>query len=214
MRFFSIFVFLLLASLAKSQDTTKSYLYLANGKILGGDSVFWDDSQVFNFYPEIVCKGKLISQDSILFINSKAGFEANGIKLRGSSFFFERVSKGKINLYNRPMLILSNYKYWNTGYNDLKKVKLGELIYECRDNQRAVSMLKKARVINNIGKSFYFVLAPLIVLGGIGLEIYDPHGGSYVAAGCNVAFFTGFGGRWIRAFNMVNIKKGVDIYNE
>lgn len=166
------------------ENANKYFVFTYTGEFIAGNSVVYKRPIFGASY--ITIDTKEITSRSIAFYKNQQGFYANAQAVNGTGkpAFSPRVSKGKINLYERetvsPGAGYSNpttgmymaggttkkvEQYYNTGFGELKRANYKNLSSDLADNQVSMKYLNEYHQLSQTQTGFMIAGAALIVGG-------------------------------------------------
>lgn len=165
---------------------SKDFLHLYSDSIIYADNIKFRPD--FSGILRVKADNRNVPIGQVKFLNTKDGFFANTRKmgLMHTEGFAERIIDGRINvflersltyapfIYNpqhthethyvpSPPPSINSNKYYNKGYDDLKKLNYTNLKRDMADNPQAIDMLGAYRRSINTTKLFYVAGAASLV---------------------------------------------------
>lgn len=167
-------------------DETKDYIYTKFDEIKYANKVTY--KKPFLGSGHFLVDSIKYKMNDVKFYKNMTGFHANTFFYPGLSGggFAERVSKGKINLFNKEvsgynpghmgpngMMMGGGFyggtiQYYNKGFGPLKKAKYRYLVNDLADNQKSMEFLAKYKKRNNTTLSLFIGGAAVAVIGLVG----------------------------------------------
>ncbi len=234
-----VFLVLNINSSAQQADDNKDYIYTTRNELIYANKVKHKTPFLASNY--FLVDSVKYKQVNIKFYNNTDGFFANISKYEGlgPSGFAERVSKGKINLYNKQvsmynpghmgphgMMMGGGYtqntlQYYNKGFGSLKKAKYKNLVEDLADNLNSMNYLAKYKKNRNIATGLFIAGGAIGIIGLVGFisKTSNTSGEPPQDTSVNTALMiSGAGTMMVGSIITMGapkkIKKAVDAYNE
>ena len=234
-------VFLVMSINSKGQqaDDNKDYIYTTNNELIYANKVKHKTPFLASNY--FLVDSVRYEQGNIKFYNNTDGFFANISKYEGLGplGFAERVSKGKISLYNKQVSMYNpshmgphgmmmgggfsqnTLQYYNKGFESIKKAKYKYLVEDLADNLNSMDYLAKYKRNRNIATGLFIAGGAIGITGLVGFISKTSNTGGEPPQDTSVnttLMITGLGSMMVGSIITLGapnkIKKAVDAYNE
>lgn len=236
-----LFLVVLNFSLAQTIDESKYYIIYFNDTTVHYCN-YLELKKPFAGTEYFVVDSKQVVPSKVMFYRNERGFFANTRKLNfsGSSYFVQRISKGKINLFEEHSIVYNQHFnpttgmsfgggisekftfYYNKGLGDIKKSTYKNLLPDISNNPQAVIHLNKFNSLRKTQNTLYSIGAALVVGSFISLVQRtninwetEPHPNltaNVIVAGLGIGCVSA--GYIISLNKPEHMRKAIDVYNK
>ncbi len=182
--FFSLLLFFSFSTFYGQVDESKNFILLFSDSVIYGRIIEYEKPLLKPAM--VVVDGQKFLPRMVKFYQNETGFYGNAQFANSSSSpqFFERIRKGKINLYEREYVTYSNggynpssggfspgfsnkniVNYYNKGFELLKKPTYANLMVDLADNPESMVFVNKVKRNNTTKAILYGVGIPSLAIG-------------------------------------------------